>query len=73
MIHTSILGWCDRMVDRMTVKKDRYPDGEYDVVSPLDSIVCDAYKPENQWGSGGTNPPQTGPDFGCIHWEEWIE
>ena len=69
LLHTSTLGWCAKMVDRMKVKRKIYPDGENDVVSPLDAVVCDAYQAENQWGSGGTNPPQTGPDFGCIHWE----
>jgi hypothetical protein len=70
LIHTSVLGSCAKMVDRATaVREDRYPSGEVDVVSPLDSVVCDTRQSGNQWGSGETNPPQTGPEFGCIHWK----
>jgi len=57
------------MVDRINLKQDKFPSGEFDVISPLNALVGDGYKSENQWGSGGVNAPQTGPDFGCIHWE----
>ena len=70
LLHTHILGSCLKIVARKDVKHEKYPDGQWDVVGPLNSIVCDGYAAENQWGSGGTNPPETGPDFGCIHWEK---
>ena len=69
LVHESTLGRCAKMVDRMRVAMAHCHDGEYDVVGPLDVVVCDAYRPENQWGRGGVDSPQTGPDFGCIHWE----
>ncbi len=67
--HTETLGWCLKIVEHSNTKRKHYPDGNYDIIEPLDRIVCPDSRTENQWGSGGIALPLTGPNFGCIHWE----
>src|SRR5262245_17507665 len=73
VLHTYVLGTCAQVLSPWEVKKERHQSGEYDVVFPLDSIIADKPQHENQWGSGGVNPPMFGPDFGCIHFAESAE
>lgn len=66
----SVLGRCGKIVSSHDVKREFVDEvRRYQPSSPLDAIVADPYRPENNWGVGGTNEPQTGPNFGCIHFE----
>ena len=46
-------GYCEMAVDRGSKYTDR--------------LICDQQSPDNQWGSGGHSPAETGAYFGCIH------
>lgn len=66
ILDVSTFGECAKIVSWFDLKHGKLTNS---VISPLDVVVGDGNEHDNQWGSGGSRAPQTGPKFGCIHHE----